>query len=58
MVGNLLGRCARAESGHVMAELATTLMKSRRRIAFSKAQDLANLQCNYSRDLQVAKICS
>jgi hypothetical protein len=41
-----------------MAELATTLMKSRRRIAFSKAQDRADLQCNYSRDLQVGEIGS
>src|SRR6516164_9398634 len=29
--------CARAASGHAMAEPVTTLMKSRRRIAFPKA---------------------
>jgi hypothetical protein len=34
--------CARAESGHAMAEQATTLIKSRRRIAFLKAQDCAD----------------
>jgi hypothetical protein len=35
-IGNA-DRGARAASGHVMAEPATTLMKSRRRIAFPKA---------------------
>src|SRR5262245_56064336 len=34
--------CARAPSGHATDELAIALMKSRRRIAFSKAQDHAN----------------
>jgi hypothetical protein len=43
--------CARAASGHTIDELAIALMKSRRRIAFSKAQDHANSVANYSRDL-------
>jgi len=30
-------------------------MKSRRRIAFLKAQDCADLRCNYSRDLRQAE---
>jgi len=50
MIGSLVC-CARAASGHVTAEPVTTLMKSRRRIAFSKAQDCADLQADYSRDL-------
>src|SRR5215472_12461359 len=41
IVGNLLG-CPRAKSGHVMAELETTLMKSRRRIAFTKVETTLN----------------
>jgi hypothetical protein len=36
------GRSARAANGHVMAEQATTLIKSRRRIACPEAQDYAN----------------
>ena len=38
------GCCARAASGHATAEPATTLMKSRRRIACPKAQDCARLR--------------
>jgi hypothetical protein len=34
--------CARAESGHPAAELAIALMKSRRRIAFTKAGTTPN----------------
>ena len=50
------GRSARATNGHVMAEQATTLMKSRRRIASPKGTGLRHLErCNYSRDLRPAK---
>ena len=38
------GCCARAANGHVMAEPVTTLMKSRRRIARSKAKDHATMR--------------
>jgi hypothetical protein len=38
MVGSFAGCCARATSGHAMAEPAATLMKSRRRIVFPRAQ--------------------
>jgi hypothetical protein len=38
----LLDFCARAASGHAVADAAITLMKSRRRIAFPKAQDCAD----------------
>jgi len=41
--------CARAASGHAVAEPAITLMKSRRRIAFPKAEDYADDHGNYSR---------
>jgi hypothetical protein len=34
MVGSLSACCERAASGHAMVDAATTLMKSRRRIAF------------------------
>jgi hypothetical protein len=34
--------CARAASGHAAAEPTITVMKSRRRIAFSKAHDRAD----------------
>jgi hypothetical protein len=48
--------CARAASGQTVADPAITLMKSRRRIAFSKAQDRADLRCcDYTRDLRRAK---
>src|SRR6516225_4753596 len=47
--------CASAESGHAVAEPTIPLMKSRRRIAFLKAQDCADLRCNYSRDLTTAE---
>jgi hypothetical protein len=36
------GCCARAASGHVAADPAITLMKSRRRIAFTKAGTTPN----------------
>jgi hypothetical protein len=42
MVGSFAGCCPRAASGHATDELAIALMKSRRRIAFSKAQDHAS----------------
>jgi hypothetical protein len=50
--------CARAVSGHVMAEPAITLKKSRRRIAFPKALDHDNCIDDYSRDLRPAKRAS
>src|SRR6516165_2842844 len=37
-----LGCCARAANGQILAEPATTLMKSRRRIAFTKAGTTPN----------------
>jgi hypothetical protein len=37
IVGTFPGCCARAASGHEMADPAITLIKSRRRIAFTKA---------------------
>ena len=37
IVGGLPACCARAASGHATADPATTLMKSRRRVAFPKA---------------------
>jgi hypothetical protein len=42
MVGSFAGCCPRAASGHATDELAIALMKSRRRIAFSEAQDHAS----------------
>jgi hypothetical protein len=47
--------CARAASGHEVADPAIILMKSRRRIAFLKAWDHANCIDDYSRDLGLAK---
>jgi hypothetical protein len=41
-ITGMAGCCARAASGHAVADPAITLMKSRRRIAFSKAQDCAD----------------
>src|SRR6516225_3522804 len=49
------GCCARAASGHEVADPAIALMKSRRRIAFLKAYDHANCIDDYSRDLRLAK---
>src|SRR5262249_19288180 len=46
--------CARAASGHVMAEPATTLMKSRRRITAPKVRSTPIL-ADYIRDLRPAK---
>src|SRR5215469_12765404 len=46
--------CGYAASGQTAADPAITLMKSRRRIAFSKAQDCADFG-HYSRDLRQAK---
>ena len=46
--------CARAASGHEVADPAITLMKSRRRIACPEAQDYAN-NPDYIRDLPMAK---
>jgi uncharacterized protein YchJ len=40
-ITGMVGCCARAPSGHVAAEPATALMKSRRRIAFPEAKDCA-----------------
>jgi len=42
MVGSLPACCARAASGHEVADTAITLMKSRRRIALPEAQDYAD----------------
>jgi hypothetical protein len=42
-------------SDQTTTEPATPLMKSRRRIAFLKAQDHANCGDDYSRDLRLAK---
>src|SRR5262249_62386875 len=50
-----------AWSDHATDEPAIALMKSRRRIAFSKAQDCADYRSreyDYSRDLRPAKWCS
>jgi len=41
-VGSFAGCCPRTASGHATDELAIALMKPRRRIAFSKAQDHAS----------------
>src|ERR1700676_73224 len=47
---NIFGACcARAASGHIAAARATTLMKSRRRIAFPKAKDRVNVGSRYRR---------
>ena len=49
---------ARATSGHAVAEPTIPLMKSRRRIAFLKAQDCVDFRVHlvdYSRDLRPAK---
>jgi len=45
--------CAREASGHAVADPANALMKSRRRIAFPKAQNCADSgleRCNYITD--------
>jgi hypothetical protein len=47
-----------AASGQTVADAAITLMKSRRRITFSKAQDCADYRSDeydYSRDLRSTK---
>src|SRR5262249_12126583 len=44
-----------AASGKAVTAPATTLTKSRRRIAFPKAQDQANRIDDYSRDLRLTK---
>src|SRR5215469_274735 len=42
--------CARAARGHATAEPATTLIKSRRRIAFHKTQGLRRLAMRLQQD--------
>jgi hypothetical protein len=44
--------CARAARGHATDEPAIALTKSRRRIAHPKAEDYADFQRDYSRDLR------
>jgi hypothetical protein len=51
------GRSARAANGHVTAEQATTLMKSRRRIACPRLR-ITPTMTDYSRDLRLAKWAS
>jgi len=54
MIGSLTGCCARAASGQTVADPAIILMKSRRRIAFTKAGTTPN-RTDYSRDLRPAE---
>jgi hypothetical protein len=51
---NCVGCCARAARGQAATEPTVTLMKSRRRIAFTKA-GLRRLGRDYSRDLRLVK---
>src|SRR5262245_27667394 len=50
----IVGCCARAARGRVVAESVTTLMKSRRRITAPKCEEPLVLD-DYSRDLRLAK---
>ena len=53
-ITGVVGCCARATTGHATDEPAIALIKSRRRIAFPKAQDHANV-ADYNRNLRPAK---
>jgi hypothetical protein len=55
IVGSFADCCARAANGQMLAEPATTLMKSRRRITAPKAQEHADILADYIRDLRPAK---
>jgi len=61
LLTGIVGCCARKVSGPAVADPTIALTKSRRRIAFPKAEDCARIahrEYDYSKDLRPAKLGS